>query len=765
MEEVAIAGDVFQEVGLAVARNAIARAILNESAPVPTERDSRPADLGSITLKPQQRSAVKRLREVIAEFGGALLCDPVGTGKTYVAMAVAGPGARILVVAPAVLREMWLVAARVTEREIQFRSFEALSRGSGGDPRHDVLIVDEAHHARNPSTRRFAELSRLASTCPVVLLSATPIHNRRIDLLVLLSLFLGERAHALTGAELGRCVVRRENESPSARSGIPEIEPLRWYDLPEDDRIPRLLLALQPPLPPRDGGDGGVLIALSLIRLWASSDAALEGGLRRRLHRSLALIAALESDTYPSRAELAAWTSAEDSIQLAFPELVASSFSETTSLLQVVRANRDSLVEAMGYLRHGWSRDDERAALIRRVRNEHPGNRIVAFSQYADTVEAMFGRLARDGRVAALTGAGARVAGGAISRDEAIGRFAPNASRRAPPSRSNAVTLLLTTDLLSEGVNLQDANVVLHLDLPWTPARMEQRLGRIARLGSEHERVHSYAIRPPASASAITGIEEALRRKVKSAGIVIDRFPSLLSDFTQVEVTPSGPRLVEGVRESLARWLDGSEPPQFRGAPLASSVSARRDGFLAACRAGGRMMLIGSLGGRIGDDPAIIRECVELAGGDGPAAVACEFQSSLRSLRSHIDAATALSGIRSSTPCVAHRRADALRRIAAAVHQARPHDRPRVAALSERAGVIVRSRYGAHAERELAELGALGLGDERWLEAVIDFGARFGASPVVSDITAGEYDPTILAIIVLCAGAQRVEVLTQARKR
>lgn len=742
-----------------MARLAIARAVLAEADVLATEH-SRLAELGSVTLKPQQCSAVRRLREAIAEFGGALLGDPVGTGKTYVALAVAEQRSRILVVAPAVLRDMWFVAGRMAERELQFRSFEALSRASGGDPRHDVLIVDEAHHARNPSSHRFAELSRLASNCQVVLLSATPVHNRRSDLLVLLSLFLGERAYALSGAELGRCVVRRENRSASVHSGIPEIEPLHWYDLPGEDAIPRLVLALPPPLPPRNGGDGGVLIALSLIRMWASSDAALEGGLRRRLHGALALTAALESGTYPSRAELAAWTSAEDSIQLAFPELVASFSDDTTGLLQVVRANRDSLNEAIASLRHGASRDAGRAALIRRVRNEHPGSRIVAFSQYADTIGAMFRRLAGDGRVAALTGSGARVAGGAISRDEAIGRFAPVASHRAMPSRSNAVTLLLTTDLLSEGVNLQDANVVLHLDLPWTPARMEQRLGRIARLGSEHERVHAYAIRPPASASAITGIEETLRRKMKAAGVVSDRFPSLLSEFAQAEVAPSGSRLVEGVRESLSTWLDGSEPPPIHLATLASSVSARCDGFLAACRVNGRTMLIGSLDGHIGDDPAFIRECVELAGNGCATAVAHEVQASLRSLRSYLDAETSLRGIRATKRCVAHRRSDALRRIARAARHARAHDRPRIAVLSERAGMIVRDRYGAYAERQLAALGALELTDEKWLEAVIDFGARFSSPPVVPD-----YDTTVLAIIVFQTGESRVEALTQARER
>lgn len=74
--------------------------------------------------------------------------------------------------------------------------------------------------------------------------------------------------------------------------------------------------------------------------------------------------------------------------------------------------------------------------------------------------------------------------------------------------------------------------------------------------------------------------------------------------------------------------------------------------------------------------------------------------------------------------------------------------------------MIVRDRYGAYAERQLAALGALELTDEKWLEAVIDFGARFSSPPVVPD-----YDTTVLAIIVFQTGESRVEALTQARER
>ncbi|HZK77338.1 MAG TPA: DEAD/DEAH box helicase, partial [Gemmatimonadaceae bacterium] len=526
-------------------------------------QDERRANgqLGSITLRPHQQSAVERLRSAVDEFGGALLCDQVGMGKTFAALALCGEDGAC-VVAPAVLKDMWQSAADSAGRTIEYTSTESLSRvrpDSMLPPTESVdqrlLIVDEAHHFRNPATKRFASLARVASKRRVLLLSATPIHNRKKDLTALVSLFLGSYAETLTQSEIGRLIVRREQSVLQDNGGFPNIEPPEWLELNHDDNIPRLLLGLPPPLPPRDGGDGGVLVIHSLLRQWSSSDAALERALTRRLQRGIALVAGLESGTYPSQAELSAWNSAEDCVQLAFAELVASGSDSTQDLLPVVRTHADALSQLLRRIRAGTGADAERVDVICAIRRKHGGMSVVAFSQYADTIDALFRHLASDGYVAALTGNGARVAGGRITRVEAIRRFAPFASGVSAPSTSESVTLLLTTDLLSEGVNLQDAGVVIHVDLPWTPARMEQRLGRVARMGSRHERVYSYVIRPPASTEELIHLEYMLREKMKAAGIVVDDFPSLSHSLTRDSEEPvSTPCLTETIRSILEAW-------------------------------------------------------------------------------------------------------------------------------------------------------------------------------------------------------------------
>lgn len=197
-------------------------------------RGTQDARLGSVTLHPHQISAVRRARSAIDEFGGTLLCDEVGMGKTFVALAIARSFASCVVVAPSVLRDMWSQQSQIAGAPLRFVSFEQLGRGRRPGDHFDLVIVDEAHHARNRATRRYAELSRMVMRSRVLLLSATPIHNSSRDLSALLALFLGSRSEALTRAEIARCVIRRDVEAGGLASRIPATGALRWLEITDD---------------------------------------------------------------------------------------------------------------------------------------------------------------------------------------------------------------------------------------------------------------------------------------------------------------------------------------------------------------------------------------------------------------------------------------------------------------------------------------------------------------------------------------------------
>ena len=92
------------------------------------------------------------------------------------------------------------------------------------------------------------------------------------------------------------------------------------------------------------------------------------------------------------------------------------------------------------------------------------------------------------------------------TRAGVVERFAPRASRRPElVGGADAVDVLISTDVLSEGQNLQDADCVVNYDLHWNPTRMVQRVGRIDRLGSAHEEISG--TEGPLSPQGVRGIQ------------------------------------------------------------------------------------------------------------------------------------------------------------------------------------------------------------------------------------------------------------------
>lgn len=666
------------------ARSSIATA-LGTSASLPR--------IGTVELQQHQIEAAGLVRQAIREFGGALLSDPVGTGKTFVALAVAQSYGDVVVAAPAALRSMWLEAARRARTRISFVSHEGLSRGGVTSQAPDFVIVDEAHHLRNASTRRFSSLARLAKRAPMLLLTATPVHNRRGDLISAIALFAGERARCLSDSELARVIVGRQRISPAI---IPAVAPVEWFHTTPADTVVNAILSLPPPAPLRDGGVCANLIVRSLIRQWASSDAALRAGLRRRMQRAAALISALESGTYPSASDMTAWTVGDDAVQLAFAELIAPASPDCVALLATVREHAAAIERVHALMCASTHRDAERAACVRDIRARHRGVPIVAFSQYEETVMELYRALRADGQVAALSGNGARVAGGAVTRDEVIARFAPHASRSRVASKANAVSLLITTDLLSEGFNLQDAGVVIHLDLPWTPARVQQRVGRIARIGSTHERVHSYAFHPPASAEAVIRIEVILETKL-----------------TAVHALQAVPRNTERLRAILATWTTDSV-----GEGVVSAVHSTCVGFLAAVRSKARTALIASIDGSLREDPESLLRAAGFSGGEPAAVDATRLEACITAIANYFDAAVALEGLPETMPATRALRARLLRRISQIVRRARPHDRARIAGIAIAARRAVTSPSGAFVESQLEDASRLSVPDDEWLAAL-----------------------------------------------
>ena len=686
--------------------------------------------LGSITLRPHQRDAVARARVALESHGGALIADDVGLGKTFIALALATGARRPLVIGPAALRAMWTHACTRAGVRAEYRSYEALSRSPMPAAGYDLVILDEAHHARTPRTARYRHLAQGLVGARLVLLTATPIHNTHRDLRALLALFLGAVAWTLGESELGAHVIRREQEDVAADAPLPSLAPPRSIALSEDEALLDAIIALPAPVPPRDGGDGGVLLSFTLARLWASSHFALRAALRRRLQRARAIEDALVCGRHPTRGELRAWAVGEDSTQLAFPELVATpGESDVGDLLSAVREHAGALEALVRRMPVDSPHDRERAERIRDVALRHPGERIVAFTQFADTATALFRLLRHRVRSCQLDGRGAQVAGGRLSRREALARFAPRASGAADPAPSERIDLLITTDLLSEGVNLQDASVVVHLDLPWTSARIAQRIGRSRRLGATHPSTTVYAIAPPAAAETLLHQEQRLRAKLHAAARLTGACGAILP--VRLALTPTTERddgcaparTLQLLRAVVAGWrADAPLTVDGRGLPVAH-VRAGTSGALALVRQGSERFFVALSGGRVTDRPAEVLAAARLAEGEDhvgrradPIAPVVALLEAWIAGRAGATAAGVAHTIAGAARRVA------MQRVAHIVARTPHHHRAQVAPLAAESRRIITAPYGVGAERILAELAGAPLPDEAWLRAVRAFG-------------------------------------------
>lgn len=163
--------------------------------------------------------------------------------------------------------------------------------------------------------------------------------------------------------------------------------------------------------------------------------------------------------------------------------------------------------------------------------------KIIVFTQFTDTVhylEEAFqqfqdrGNLPGDITIESATGDTSNV-------ERTIQRFAPEANdARNEVGPSDEIDVLLATDVAGEGVNLQDANLVINYDLHWNPLRLIQRIGRVDRLGSGHDHIYALNFLPETELEAELGIVERVGKRVNEISRVLGEDGEILSPEDEV---------------------------------------------------------------------------------------------------------------------------------------------------------------------------------------------------------------------------------------
>jgi len=520
--------------------------------------------------------------ERLQRFGGYILSNSVGTGKTYVAAQTAAtyqrrsPGKEILVIAPSSVTEDWedVFAEFNISSETEFLSMgmlqkQPLDEAAEGDrifdyrdytDRFSLIIVDEAHNYRNDSNRRnnLEDIIRQNTDSDVLLTSATPINISPEDLFSLIDLFYragrvhqfekaGLKSHYESTRQQLSKLDKYDDLSSSLIEDIKKIEnelsiKITWriiqeefkddlrqlagddveYDDPEiteeeydyparyqsevfEEIVPFLDQLNYEPSKLWDGQgykDFDNLIFRHKWRLYKRLESSLKAfhDSIDNLHKRFTLYyESIKRDTAIEESDVASLSTsidpheAADATDFQRLETVVTTYRSLDSDIQEIvienlKSDIDLIEQMLDRIRSSFGHtstvpypDDRKVAKLQsivetKLSDEKP---IVIFSQYSDTVEYLYQSLSNDfSRVRRIHG------GLSESKKDFVSSF-----------NQGKFDVIVTTDMLAEGVNIPRADVIVNFDLPYNPITLIQRTGRALRI-TNPKKVEVHNFRP-----------------------------------------------------------------------------------------------------------------------------------------------------------------------------------------------------------------------------------------------------------------------------
>jgi SNF2 family DNA or RNA helicase len=415
------------------------------------------------------QAALRRFR------GRGLLCDEVGLGKTIEAGLVLKEYMarhlvrRVLIVTPPALVEQWReelaskfgLADFVTNYDPEFRELGARAwaafpqviaslatarrpehRESIGRETYDLIIVDEAHHLKNRASVSWKFVNSLQKKY-ILLLTATPVENSLDELYNLITIL--KPGQLATPRQFQRqFVVHGDPRQPKNRG--------RLRELLADVMVRHSRSQINVQLPPRRAHTVGVKLSAAERALYDDVSTfvrqRLADATASQAHRFTLQVLQREIGSCPAAAH-------RTLLALARHEAMAPHADELQELAR----------RAAGM--PGWSKA---AALDKLLMSGVLANRdekVIIFTHFRTALELLADRLRGMGIHLALYHGQMSIA----EKNEAIRHF------------EHAAPVLLSTEAAGEGRNLQFCRTMVNFDLPWNPQRIEQRVGRIHRVG------------------------------------------------------------------------------------------------------------------------------------------------------------------------------------------------------------------------------------------------------------------------------------------
>jgi SNF2 family DNA or RNA helicase len=468
---------------------------------------------------------------VLRHMGGrALLADEVGLGKTIEAglilkeLAVRGLARRILILTPAALVDQWC-------GELESKFFEQFETPKDPDDWRrcsraiasynmavqkkqaeailaepwDLVILDEAHKVKNEKAARYKFISHLRRNY-ILLLTATPLQNDLRELYNLVTLL--RPGQLGTWKEFsGKYLVRgdrRRVKNPGLLKDLTSQVMVRTrrssvaqsLELPK--RIPRHP-AVRLTQPERELYDGTVwllrdLYAQGFIQVTREEE---EEDTRRRNRRTGRGIRALETIRLCQRLCSSPSALGESLAKLAEGELVSAPYrTKALDIAAAARAVRE----------HG------KLNALSRVLSVH-SEQVIVFSEHVPTLDVIREHVIAHGRQPIIYKGGLS----RVDRAKQLRKF-----------RESGNGVLIATRAGTEGLNLQFCNVLVNYELPWNPMVVEQRIGRIHRIGQKKD---CHIINLAAAQTIEAHVLELLDKKIRLFELVVGELDVILGEF------------------------------------------------------------------------------------------------------------------------------------------------------------------------------------------------------------------------------------------
>ncbi|MCK4649849.1 DEAD/DEAH box helicase family protein [Candidatus Pacearchaeota archaeon] len=492
----------------------------------------------------QREGALKLLRDLNAT---ALLADEVGLGKTITTGMVIKEGVvrgflkKVVILAPPSLVDQWrqemmdkfeldfhivesvedwerydFVVASIDRVKIFDRKIQRFRHGAAHGVSWDLVIVDEAHKLKERNTVRWKFVDRLRKK-RFLLLTATPFQNDLLELYNLLHilkrghlgtmkefrkkfLFRGNKRHPLNPAELKakleEVMVRRRRDETGIeyRARIPKIVTVEMSEQ-EKKIYENTVRLLRENYFRKDGSEiNGALIVFAILpKVTSSSRSAVES-----------LTKIVESEVYSDGTKDFAQGILDDYVKL----------------------DRDSKIEKL-------------VSLVKEIRARSADEKILIYTRHPTTLKYIVEKLHESEEKLRII----EFMGG-FDREEK--------SRRIESFKRGDADILISTDTGAEGLNFQFCRNLINYDLPWNPMSVEQRIGRLDRIGQERDMyIYSFATKGTMEEHVV----DLIINKMCCVGLVIGELPIILFNLGLDGEGKSGRNKIE--EKLMASFIEG----------------------------------------------------------------------------------------------------------------------------------------------------------------------------------------------------------------